>query len=208
MMDLIWPSYMYKFLNIIEKVPLEKKILDCGAGGPRPPLALFSQYGYETHGIDISASAISSALKFSEEHQLNLNIIEGDMRKIPYDDESFSFVFSQNSICHLTRKDTEKAIGEITRVLRPGGYCFIDFVSAESSYCGAESLGRETGPGEYQYIDEDGETVLHCFHSDGEPDRYFSGLKIVRRYKIISENLSRSSVDIDVRMEYYATKLG
>jgi ubiquinone/menaquinone biosynthesis C-methylase UbiE len=191
---------------VIEKVPLEKRILDCGAGGPRPPLALFSKYGYECHGIDISDSAIASASKFSEEYDLNLNIIEGDMRKIPYDDESFSFVFSQNSICHLVKKDIMKTIQEVTRVLRPGGYCFIDFMSTESSYYGAESLGKEVGPGEYQYIDEEGELVLHCFHSDGEPDQYFSGLKIVRKLKTITENLFRPIVDIDVRMEYYAKK--
>ncbi|MGY5858839.1 MAG: class I SAM-dependent methyltransferase [Candidatus Thorarchaeota archaeon] len=192
---------------MIEKISLEKKILDCGAGGPRPPLALFSQYGYETHGIDISKSAISSAQKFSDENQLGINIVEGDMRKIPFDDESFSFVFSQNSICHLTKGDTKKAIDEITRVLRPGGFCFVDFMSTESSYYGAESLGNETNPGEYQYIDEDGDTVLHCFHSDDEPDQYFTKLKVVRIIKTIAKNLQRSVVDIDVRMEYYATKV-
>ena len=80
-------------------------------------------------------------------------------------------------------------------------------MSTESSYYGTESLGKEVGPGEYQYIDDDGDTVLHCFHSDGEPDHYFSGVKIVRKIKTITENLFRSSTDIDVRMEYYATKL-
>ncbi|MCK4567993.1 MAG: class I SAM-dependent methyltransferase [Candidatus Thorarchaeota archaeon] len=205
-MEHVWPSHMYRFLKIIETIPLEKKILDCGAGGPRPPLALFCQYGYETHGIDISESAISSALKFSEENQLNIDIIEGDIRKIPFDDESFSFVFTQHSICHLTKKDTKKAIVEITRVLRPGGYCFVDFMSTSSSYYGAESLGKEVSPGEYQYVDEDDNTVLHCFHSDGEPDQYFSGLRIVRKIKTIVENPNSPTPDIDVRMEYYATK--
>jgi hypothetical protein len=80
-------------------------------------------------------------------------------------------------------------------------------MSTESSYYGAESLGKEVGPGEYQYVDDDGDSVLHCFHSDDEPDQYFSGLKIIRKIKTISENLNRSFVDIDVRMEYYATKL-
>ena len=206
-MDYIWPSHMYRFLKLIENKPLEKKILDCGAGGPRPPLALFSRFGYETHGIDISESAIASARNFAEENKLELRIIEGDMREIPFDDESFSFVFTQNSICHLTKKDIIKSISEITRVLRPGGYWFVDFMSTESSYCGDESLGKEVGPGEYQYIDEDGDTVLHCFHSDGEPDQYFADLKIIRKIKTIVENLHRSTTDIDVRMEYYATKI-
>ncbi len=201
-----WPISLYRFLNLIEQVELEKKILDCGAGGPRPPLALFQNYGYETHGIDISVSAITASEKFASEHDMKLNIIEGDMRAIPYNDASFSYVYSQNSICHLTKKDAMKAIGEMVRVLKPGGYLLVDFMSTESSYYGSSSLGEEISSGEYQYVDKDGDTILHSFHDDGEPDRYFKGIKIVRIVKTISQNLSRKVPDVDVRMDYYATK--
>ena len=202
----IWPLSLYRFLKLIEKVELEKKVLDCGAGGPRPPLALFHDYGYETHGIDISESAIVASEKFASERDMNLNIIKGDMRETPFDDESFSFVFSQNSVCHLTKKDTMVAINEMNRVLRPGGYLLVDFMSTESSYYGSPTLGEEVGPSEYQYIDDDGHKVLHCFHSDGEPDKYFTELKIIRIVKTISQNLSRKVLDVDARMDYYAKK--
>lgn len=202
----IWPLSLYRFLKLIEKVELEKKVLDCGAGGPRPPLALFHDHDYETHGIDISESAIVASEKFASEREMNLNIIKGDMREIPFDDESFSYVFSQNSVCHITRKDTMVAINEMTRVLRPGGYLLVDFMSTESSYYGSPTLGEEVGPGEYQYIDDDGDKVLHCFHSDGEPDKYFTELKIIRIVKTISQNLSRKVLDVDARMDYYVKK--
>ena len=202
----IWPLSLYRFLKLIEKVELEKKVLDCGAGGPRPPLALFHDHGYETHGIDISESAIVASEKFARERDMNLNIINGDMREIPFDDESVSFVFSQNSVCHLTKKDTMVAINEMNRVLRPGGYLLVDFMSTESSYYGSPTLGEEVGPSEYQYIDDDGHKVLHCFHSDGEPDKYFTELKIIRIVKTISQNLSRKVLDVDARMDYYAKK--
>jgi ubiquinone/menaquinone biosynthesis C-methylase UbiE len=205
-LKVVWPTSLYSFLKLIERVELEKKVLDCGAGGPKPPLALFYSHGYEVHGIDISESAIIASEKFSEEHDLKLNIIKGDMRKIPFDDASFSFVFSQNSICHLTKTDTAKAIREMVRVLRPGGYLFVDFMSSDSSYCGSPTLGEEVGPGEYQYIDDDGDKILHCFHSDGEPDKYFTELKIVRIVKTTSQNLSRKVLDVDVRLDYYAIK--
>jgi ubiquinone/menaquinone biosynthesis C-methylase UbiE len=206
LLEVIWPLSVYRFLKIIQKTELERKILDCGAGGPRPPLALFRRRGFETHGIDISKAAIVAAEKFAVAHGFNLNIIRGDMREIPFDDSSFSYVFSQNSICHLTKKDTMKAIKEMSRVLKPGGFMLVDFVSSESSYYGSPSLGEEVGPGEYQYIDDDGDTVLHNFHDDIEPDRYFAGLKLVRKVKTISENLSRSSPDVDVRLDYYVMK--
>jgi ubiquinone/menaquinone biosynthesis C-methylase UbiE len=205
-LDILWPESVYRFLKIIEKTELEKKILDCGAGGPRPPLALFRSRGFETHGIDISEAAINASDKFANEHGFSLNIVKGDMREIPFDDSSFSFVFSQNSICHLTKKDTVTAIKEMSRVLKPGGYVLVDFMSTDSSYCGSPSLGEEVGPGEYQYVDDDGDEILHCFHSDNEPDRYFAGMKIIRKVKTISENLRRSIRDVDVRLDYYVTK--
>ncbi len=202
----IWPLSLYRFLKLIERVELEKNVLDCGAGGPRPPLAMFHDCGFETHGIDISETAITAAEKFAEERDMKLNIIKGDMREIPFDDASFSFVFTQHSICHLTKKDTMIAINEMTRVLRPGGYLLVDFMSTESSYYGSPTLGEEVGPGEYQYIDDDGDKILHCFHSDGEPDKYFTELKIIRIVKTTSQNLSRKVLDIDARMDYYSMK--
>ena len=206
LLEFIWPLSVYRFLNIIERTDLERKILDCGAGGPRPPLALFRSRGFETHGIDISEAAIDASKKFASEQGINLNIIQGDMREIPFDDSSFSFVFSQNSICHLTKKDTMKTIKEMIRVLKPGGYMLVDFMSTESSYYGSPSLGDEVGQGEYLYTDDDGDEVLHSFHDDAEPDRYFVGLNIIRRVKTKSENLTRSFPDVDVRLDYYATK--
>jgi ubiquinone/menaquinone biosynthesis C-methylase UbiE len=205
-LKIVWPQSVYRFLSIIERTELDRKILDCGAGGPRPPLALFHKYGYETHGIDISESAIIASEKFADEHGVNLNIIKGDMREIPFDDSSFSFVFSQNSICHLTKKDIMKSIQEMGRVLRPGGYLLVDFMSTESSYYGSPSLGEEVGSGEYQYTDDDGEIVLHSFHSDNEPGKYFSEFEIIRKVKTVSENPQRKVPDVDVRLDYYARK--
>ncbi|MFW9963851.1 MAG: class I SAM-dependent methyltransferase [Candidatus Sifarchaeia archaeon] len=205
-MKVIWPLSIYRYLKLIEKSDLEKKVLDCGAGGSRPPLALFHGYGYEVYGIDISELAISASEKFAREHGISLNMTEGDMRDIPFDDESFSHVFSQNSICHLTKKDTMKAIREMIRVLKPGGYLYVDFMSIESSYNANKSLGTKIGVGEYQYIDDEGDAVIHSFHNDGEPDRYFAGMKVVLRVKTISEKLNEFDTITDVRLDYYATK--
>jgi cyclopropane fatty-acyl-phospholipid synthase-like methyltransferase len=76
-LKVIWPLSLYRFLKLIGQVELEKKVLDCGAGGPRPPLALFHDYGYETHGIDISESAITASEKFIRERGMKLKIIKG-----------------------------------------------------------------------------------------------------------------------------------
>lgn len=77
-MDILIRQFsVYRFLWFCEKSELEKKVLDCGAGGILPPLALFNQRGYETHGVDISNTQVHKAKEFSNELGLDLNIIKG-----------------------------------------------------------------------------------------------------------------------------------
>ncbi|MCG3218966.1 MAG: SAM-dependent methyltransferase, partial [Candidatus Heimdallarchaeota archaeon] len=52
MEPIIRATMLYEFLKECLNSPLEKVILDCGAGGRQPPLALFNAYEFETHGID------------------------------------------------------------------------------------------------------------------------------------------------------------
>jgi hypothetical protein len=47
-MEITWATPLYEFLRQCNASPLAKKILDCGAGGARPPLSLFHHHGYET----------------------------------------------------------------------------------------------------------------------------------------------------------------
>ncbi|WP_347460391.1 class I SAM-dependent methyltransferase [Clostridium sp. DMHC 10] len=89
---------LYRFLNFCNEEELEKTVLDCGAGGKMPPLSLFLQNGYKTYGIEISDKQIERAEAFSKEHKVNLNIDKGDMRKLPFENESFNYVYSYNSI--------------------------------------------------------------------------------------------------------------
>ncbi|MDF1541161.1 MAG: class I SAM-dependent methyltransferase [Candidatus Thorarchaeota archaeon] len=205
MNNIVWPSRLYEFLSFIQKSDLEKIILDCGAGGSRPPLALFHEWGYECHGIDISQTAIDSAISFASEHGLSLNLKLGDMRDLAYEDETFSFVYTQNSICHLKKEDQKKAIDEMLHVLTPEGILYADFMSTESSYCGLADLGKDIGQNEYHYVDEDGEDVLHVFFDDDEADTFFENAEIIHKLKMTRAlKIPRNSVD--VWHFYYAKK--
>ena len=79
---------LYGFLRLCNNSNLERRVLDCGAGGVQPPLYLFSQYGYQTFGIDINKNAIKNSEDFCKKNKLNvdLNIKLGDMREIEYED--------------------------------------------------------------------------------------------------------------------------
>ncbi|MCE7740534.1 MAG: class I SAM-dependent methyltransferase, partial [Candidatus Heimdallarchaeota archaeon] len=128
MITINFPPEIIRFFRIIETYPVEKTVLDCGAGGRRPPLALFNVRGYKTTGIDIDGSRIKLAEEFAKLNNLNLNIVNADMRKIPFEDESFGCVFSYNTIFHMTRADMEKAMEEMLRVLKKDGLLYVNFI--------------------------------------------------------------------------------
>jgi ubiquinone/menaquinone biosynthesis C-methylase UbiE len=157
-----------------------KKILDCGAGGPRPPLAIFHRFGFETHGIDLSDEQIKKAHDFCRQKGIDLNIIRGDVRKIPYDDRAFDFVYEQFAICHLTKKDTVTAIKEMRRVLKPGGLCLLGLISTATW----PVTGAEKEPGEYWTEEDEFGLVVHSFFDDDEADQYIKGFDIIKKEKV------------------------
>ncbi len=175
-MDILIRQFpVYRFLWFCEKSELEKKVLDCGAGGILPPLTLFNQRGYETHGIDISETQVQKAKDFCIELGFDLNIIKGDMRKLPYESESFSFVYSYNTILHLTKNDIKLALTEITRVLKQSGLIYVNFLSIDDDLFGE---GQEIGKGEYLQKEGNGE-VVHTFFENDELKEYLGNFDIL-----------------------------
>ena len=178
---------VYRFLWFCEKSELEKKVLDCGAGGILPPLTLFNQRGYETHGVDISDTQVHKAKEFSTKLGLDLNITKGDMRKLPYENESFSFVYSYNTIFHLTKEDIKVALNEITRVLKRNGLFYANFLSTDDNLCGK---GEEIGKGEYLQK-EGNDEVVHTFFEDDELKDYIGNFDIILLEKTKEQNPKR-----------------
>ncbi|MGC9780853.1 MAG: class I SAM-dependent methyltransferase [Candidatus Heimdallarchaeota archaeon] len=167
------------FLNECNKTSLEKKILDCGAGGRNPPLAIFYRDGYETHRIEILDSQIGKAEKYAKEHDMDFNIIKGDMRKLPYENESFGFVFSHHTIFHLPKAEIALTLKEMERVLKPGGLIYVNLQSHE---CIGYGEGEEVREGEF-IAEEHGEMVLHSYYDDDEADVYFENYDIIMKRK-------------------------
>lgn len=181
-------NQLYTFLLYCNSHGLTKEILDCGAGGNLPPLALFVEHGYKTHGIEISDTQIERATEFARKNELDLNIIKGDMRELPFEDESLSYVFSYNTIFHLSKADIAKAINEVKRVLKPDGLFFVNFVSDKDMRYGE---GEQVGDGEYMQSEGDG-LVLHSYHKNCEAESYFGGFKIIYKESRVREGFARS----------------
>ena len=178
---------LYGFLSLIaanQTNPdsfLTGRILDCGAGGELPPLLLFREHGLEGWGIDISPEALEKARKAGQHKGVQLHLEEADMRRIPYSEGTFDYIYEHYSMCHLSKADTARAVSEMHRVLKPGGLGFLGVISADT--WPKSIFGEEVGPGEYRGPESDREHVLHSLFTDPEADQLVEDWEILRKSK-------------------------
>ena len=79
--------------------------------------------GAEVHGIDLALPIAGQAAAAFRRRGLHLQGSVADVRELPYGDRSFDAVYSMGTIEHFD--ETEDAVAEIFRVLKPGGRAVI-----------------------------------------------------------------------------------
>ena len=197
---------LYTFLEHCNNSPLNKEILECGAGvwdpSVEPLLVRFNKHGYKVHGIEISDERVAAACEYCKAHQVDAEIHEGDMRHLPFDNASMSFVFSYNTIFHMTKIDVSIAMGEVERILKPGGMCYLNFLSVESDTYGK---GKEIGRGEFLEREGDSE-ALHVYYEDSEAEVYFGGFEVLHKEKRVREWLAGNERRARAYIDYIVRK--
>ncbi len=99
-------------------------ILDagCGTGGNSAHLRGYGR----VIGIDVSSDALSFARA-----RPGLRLTRGSVERLPFRDESFDLVVSNDVLCHLQVADDARAAAEFGRVLRPGGVLYLQLPAFE-----------------------------------------------------------------------------
>lgn len=70
-------------------------------------------------GIELSPTMLDLAGRRADELARTVDLCEADAEALPFDDASFDTVVCTLSLCSIP--DDRKAVGEVKRVLRPGG---------------------------------------------------------------------------------------
>ena len=154
----------YPFLtNFVDMYGLKgKKVLDiaCGTGVLTEQ---FARMGADVTAVDLTPKAVELTKKRLSLYGLTANVIEGDAQKLPFDDNSFDFVCAWGCLMHMP--ETEIAISEINRVLKPGGSFLAMMYHRNSVHC-RYAIQLHKGILKLQYLKYDDQSLINR-HTDG-----------------------------------------
>lgn len=115
-----WAHTRYPLLsNLINYDELRgKKILDI-AVGTGWTTEQFCRAGADVTAIDLTQKAVEITQKRLFLNNLRANVMQADQENLPFENESFDYVLAWGCLMHSP--NTQRAINEIHRVLKPGG---------------------------------------------------------------------------------------
>ncbi|WP_030234445.1 class I SAM-dependent methyltransferase [Streptomyces sp. NRRL S-350] len=102
------------------------EVLDCACGIGTQAIGL-AALGHHVTGTDLSPASVARATAEAAQRGLRLPTAAADMRGLPFTDGRFDVVVcADNALPHLlSAGDVRAALGEMRRVLRPGGLLLV-----------------------------------------------------------------------------------
>lgn len=98
-----------------------KRVLEIGVGLGAEFLQ-FCRAGAEAYGIDFTRSSIETTYKVCRYYDVKCHLAIADAESLPFCDNVFDLVFTYGVLHHTP--DTQRAVKEIKRVLKPGGWLY------------------------------------------------------------------------------------
>ena len=132
---------------LLELLPPAGRVLDVGCGYRRIAIPL-AGLGYEVTGFDVSRNLLRAARRDARARGLAVRFDEGSMTILPYEAGSFDAVVCLWTAFHELLEEAEQvaALGEMFRVLRPGGRGVIDGPAYAPATDAEIASGARRGP--------------------------------------------------------------
>jgi ubiquinone/menaquinone biosynthesis C-methylase UbiE len=146
----------------LPELPSGSRVLELGCGNGKT-LEVMARKDWDVVGVDISPTALRLAKEMLSRADTGseVELVEADIRSLPFDDASFDAVFAIHVFGHMTADDAEKALKETSRVLRIGGYMLVrEFSVNDLRYGKGEVVEKDA------FLNKNG--ILRKHFSDGD----------------------------------------
>jgi SAM-dependent methyltransferase len=134
--DLVADEYVRRIFDELQHKPLDRQLLDrfaasvrevgpaCDMGcGPGHVARYLHERGVQVCGIDLSPAMVERARGLTP----GVEFRQGNMMALDAPDSAWAGIVAFYSIIHIPRRDMARALGELRRVLRPGGMLLLAF---------------------------------------------------------------------------------
>jgi len=134
--DQVADEYVRRIFEELRHKPLDRQLLDrfaasvrdvgpaCDMGcGPGHVARYLHEHGVQVCGVDLSPAMVERARGLTP----GVEFRRGDMLALDAPDGAWAGIAAFYSIIHIHRDDMARALGELRRVLRPGGLLLLTF---------------------------------------------------------------------------------
>jgi SAM-dependent methyltransferase len=136
----------------LDDLPLERRLVDhfahqVVAAGGGPVLDVGCGPGRLTHdlasrGLAVTGIDVSSAmLRLARSHDPGLRLVAASLTRLPVADNAIAGVFCWYVLHHVPDEELRPSLGELARVLAPGGSLMIGGHVGDSTYVKTEGYG-------------------------------------------------------------------
>lgn len=185
--DRVADEYVRRIFDELRHKPLDRQLLDrfaasvrdvgpaCDMGcGPGHVARYLHQRGVQVCGVDLSPAMVEQARRLTP----GLEFRQGDMMALDAPDGAWAGIAAFYSIIHISRSDMAQVLGELRRVLRPGGLLLLAFHIGDDVVHLDELWGRQVcldfftyRPAEVAgYLGEAGFEIEEMFEREPYPD--------------------------------------
>lgn len=205
--------------NTLANLDRNSCIIDLGAGYGGAARYLAKNYGCSVSCLNLSEIQNQRNRQLNQEQNLTdlVAVTQGSFEDIPYPDNSFDIVWSQDAILHSS--DRTKVFKEIKRVLKPGGeFIFTDPMQSETcppgllqrafDRLGIENMGslkfyrqtaQDLGFEELHFIDLSSNVPTHYRRFGAEVRKRYEDLVQITSTEFVDKTLN----SIEPWIEYY-----